>query len=100
MARHVMADLRKDGHVRRSQLGVTIQPLTSDMAQSLGLKEVGGVIVSSVAPGSAAEHAGVKRGDVIRSYDGQPVQDINSLRNRVAETAPGIERHDGPHPRR
>jgi Do/DeqQ family serine protease len=89
MARHVMDDLRKDGHVRRAQLGVTIQPMTSDLAQSLGLKDVGGAIVSSVASGSAAEHAGVKRGDVIKSFNGLPVQDINSLRNRVAETAPG-----------
>jgi Do/DeqQ family serine protease len=89
MARHVMDDLRKDGRVRRSQLGVTVQPVTSDLAESLGLKEVGGAIVSSVASGSAAEHAGVKRGDVIKSFNGQPVQDINSLRNRVAETAPG-----------
>ena len=40
MARHVMDDLRKDGRVRRSQLGVTIQPVTSDMAESLGLKQV------------------------------------------------------------
>ena len=89
MARHVMDDLRKDGHVRRAQLGVTIQPVTSDLAQSLGLKEVGGAIVSSVASGSAADHAGVKRGDVIKSFNGQPVHDINSLRNHVAESAPG-----------
>jgi serine protease Do len=89
MARHVMDDLRKDGHVRRAQLGVSVQPVTSDLAQSLGLKEVGGAIVSSVASGSAADHAGVKRGDVIKSFNGQPVQDINSLRNRVAEAAPG-----------
>jgi serine protease Do len=89
MARHVMDDLRKDGHVRRAQLGVTVQPVTSDLAQSLGLKEVGGAIVSSVASGSAADRAGVKRGDVIKSFNGQPVQDINSLRNRVADAAPG-----------
>jgi len=89
MARHVMDDLRKDGHVRRAQLGVSIQPVTSDLAESLGLKEVGGAIVSSVAPGSAADHAGVKRGDIFKSFNGHGVQDINSLRNRVAETAPG-----------
>jgi serine protease Do len=89
MARHVMDDLRKDGHVRRSQLGVTVQPVTSDMAESLGLKQVGGAIVSSVAPGSAADHAGVKRGDIISSFNDKPVQDTNSLRNRVADAAPG-----------
>ena len=88
-AKHVMDDLRTNGRVRRAQLGVTIQPVTADMAESLGLKESHGAIVSSVAPGSAAERAGVKRGDVIKSFSGQPVSDINSLRNRVADTAPG-----------
>jgi serine protease Do len=89
MARRVMDDLRKDGRVRRAQLGVVIQPITPDMAESLGLKEARGVIVSSVSSGSAAEHAGVKQGDILKSYNGQPVTDINALRNRVAETAPG-----------
>ena len=89
MARHVMDDLRKDGHVRRAQLGIGVQAVTSDMAASLGLKQVGGLIVGSVTPGSAAEHAGLKRGDVIQSFNGQPVNDANSLRNRVADTAPG-----------
>jgi serine protease Do len=89
MARHVMDDLRKDGRVRRSQLGVTIQPMTSDLAESLGLKDVGGVIISSVAPDSAADRAGLKRGDVIKSFNGQPVHDFNALRNRVADMTPG-----------
>jgi S1-C subfamily serine protease len=47
------------------------------------------VIVSSVSPGSAAERAGVKRGDVIESFNGQRVHDTNTLRNRVAEAGPG-----------
>jgi Do/DeqQ family serine protease len=89
MARHVTDQLRTDGKVRRSQLGVTIQPVTSDMAASLGLKEVGGVIISAVEPGSAADHAGLKQGDVIQSFNGESVKDLNALRNRVADTAPG-----------
>jgi Do/DeqQ family serine protease len=91
MARHVMDQLKTDGRVRRSQLGVTVQPLTSDMADSLGLKDVNGVIVSSVTPGSSADKAGVKRGDVIKSFNGQPVSDFNALRNRVADATPGSE---------
>ena len=55
MARHVMDQLRTDGQVTRAQLGVTVQPVTSDLAASLGLKQVGGAIVVSVASGSAAE---------------------------------------------
>jgi Do/DeqQ family serine protease len=89
MARHVMDQLRAGGRVRRAQLGVTIQPVTSELAESLGIKQVGGALVSSVEPGSAADRAGVERGDVITSFNGQPVHDTNSLRNRVANQAPG-----------
>jgi serine protease Do len=89
MARSVSDQLRRDGRVHRSQLGVTIQPVTAEMAESLGLKEAGGAIVSSVEKGSAAERAGLKQGDVIRIFNGQPVHDINALRNRVAAVQPG-----------
>jgi Do/DeqQ family serine protease len=89
MARDVMNDLRQGGRVRRAQLGVTIQPVTSEIAESLGLGSVRGAIVSSVQPGSAADNAGIVRGDVITSFNGQPVQDLNSLRNRVAAAEPG-----------
>jgi Do/DeqQ family serine protease len=89
MAKRVMDDLRTDGRVRRSQLGVTVQPVTSDLAESLELKNVSGAIVSSVTPGSAADKAGIKRGDVIKSFNDQPVTDTNSLRNRVAAATPG-----------
>ena len=89
MAKRVMDDLRSGGKVRRAQLGVGIQPVDSDLASSLGLKEIGGAIVNSVTPGSAADRAGMKQGDVIKSFNGRPVQDTNSLRNRVAESTPG-----------
>ena len=89
MAHHVMDELRQGGRVRRAQLGVTVQPVTSDMAESLGLKQVGGAIVSSVASGSAAERAGIMQGDVIMSFNGQQLHDTNSLRNHVAAAEPG-----------
>ena len=89
MAKHVMHELRTKGKVTRAQLGVTVQNVTSDMAASLGLKQNGGAIISGVGDGSAAERAGLKRGDVILSFNGQPVQDTNSLRNRVADSGPG-----------
>jgi serine protease Do len=89
MAKSVMDQLRTKGKVTRAQLGVTVQQVTSDMAQNLGLKHAGGAIVSSVTPASAAEHAGVKQGDVIESFNGQQVHDFNSLRNRVAAAGPG-----------
>ena len=84
-----MTQLVNDGEVRRGQLGVTVQGVTSDIAESLGLKDVKGALVSSVAKGSPAERAGVERGDVIVSLDGQSVNDGNALRNRIASTKPG-----------
>jgi len=89
MARRVMDDLRKDGRVRRAQLGVLVQPVTSDLADGLGLKRVGGAVISNITPDSAADRAGLKRGDVIQSFNGQPVNDVNSLRNHVADAQPG-----------
>jgi serine protease Do len=91
MANNVMQQLRSSGSVRRAQLGVAVQQLTSDMAKSLGIEDVGGAIVSSVSPGGAADKAGLKQGDVIVSFDGQPVHDYNTLRNRVAATRPGSD---------
>ena len=91
MAKTVMDQLTRTGKVRRGMLGVTIQPLTSDLASSLGLSEVRGALVSSVRPDSPAERAGVRRGDVIVAFNGRPVTDSNSLRNEVASTQPGTE---------
>jgi Do/DeqQ family serine protease len=90
MAKSVMDQLRTKGRVTRAQLGVTVQTVTSDLAEGLGLKEVGGALVSAVSPGSAADRAGVKRGDVIQSFNGLAVRDTNTLRNRVAAAEPGV----------
>jgi S1-C subfamily serine protease len=91
MAKSVMDQLLKTGKVRRGMIGVTIQPVTSDLASSLGLSEVRGALVSAVQPGSPAERAGIRRGDVILSLNGATVSDSNSLRNQVARMQPGTE---------
>jgi serine protease Do len=91
MVRSVMDQLMKTGKVRRGQLGVSVRRVDSDMAQSLGMSETKGVIVNSVVPGSAAERAGIRQGDVISALDGSPVNDSNSFRNHIASTAPGTE---------
>jgi Do/DeqQ family serine protease len=91
MAKNVMDQLIKDGKVRRGKLGVTIQPVTSDIAASLGLKQVGGALINSVEPGGPADKAGLKQGDVIVALNGQPVLDSNTLRNRIASSPPGTE---------
>jgi serine protease Do len=91
MAKTVMSQLIGKGKVNRGMIGVTIQPLTSELAQSLGLKETRGVLVSSVSPGGPAEKAGMKAGDVILAVNGKKVNDPNELRNTVAAIAPGTE---------
>ncbi|HLL70711.1 MAG TPA: DegQ family serine endoprotease [Pyrinomonadaceae bacterium] len=91
MAKGVMDQLIKGGKVRRGQLGVQIQEVTSDIAASLDLKEVRGVIIGAVTAGSAGERAGLKQGDVITAVNGAAVNDVNGLRNRIASTAPGTD---------
>lgn len=89
MAKAVMDQLMKTGKVRRGMLGVTIQSIDADLASSLNLPAARGAIVTSVASGSPAERAGLKRGDVITAVNKQPVVDNNSLRNLVASLPPG-----------
>ena len=91
LAKNVMDQLITNGKVHRGQLGVSVQPLTSDLASGLGLKEVRGVLVNAVTPGSPADRAGLRSSDVITAIDGHPVDDPNALRNRVATTAPNSQ---------
>jgi Do/DeqQ family serine protease len=89
MARDVMEQLVSKGTVRRGMMGVSVQPVTSDIARSLGLAQVQGALVSSVTAGSPAERAGLKRGDVITGLNGHAITDGNVLRNQVARLQPG-----------
>ena len=91
MARSVMEDLKRTGKVRRGQLGVVVQELNSETAASLGIRETKGVVVSQVQPGSAADRAGIRKGDVITALNGVEVGDPNTFRNQVAGTPPGTE---------
>ena len=91
MAKSVMDQLVKDGKVRRGMLGIGIQNITDDTAKALELKDKNGILVSSVATGSAAEKAGIKRGDIISAINGEKLEDSNVLRNKVAGTLPGNE---------
>jgi len=89
MAKNVMGQLISSGHVRRAKLGVTVQPITADLASSLGLSDVRGALVNQVEPGSPAERAGLRQGDVITEVQGRRVTDGNELRNAISNTAPG-----------
>ncbi len=83
MMRNVMQQLIKYGEVRRGVLGVNIQTLTPDIAESMGLGNTQGALVSQVVDGSAAEKAGIKAGDVITAVNGKPAKDAAALRNSI-----------------
>jgi len=91
MAKTVMEQLLKDGRVHRGQLGIWVQNITDDTAKALDLKDTAGVLVSDVNKGSAADRAGLKRGDIITAINGEKIEDSNVFRNKVAGTAPGSE---------
>jgi serine protease Do len=91
MAKAVMDSLVKRGKVVRGWLGVTIQPLTPELAKQFNLKEDNGALIRDVTEGGPAEKAGILRGDVIIDYEGKKIDDPNQLRNMVANTEPGKE---------
>ena len=85
-AKPVLADLQQFGKTRRGWLGVRIQSVTPDIADSLGLKEQKGALVAGVTANGPAEKAGIKTGDVILDFDGKSVEDMRHLPRIVAET--------------
>jgi serine protease Do len=91
MAKSVMGSLIKRGKVVRGWLGVTVQPLTPELAKQFNLKEDKGALIGDVIEGGPAEKAGIHRGDVIIDYQGKKIDDPNQLRNMVANTEPGKE---------
>jgi Do/DeqQ family serine protease len=91
MAHGVMQQLIAHGNVRRGRLGIAIQELTDEAARQLGLPDVRGVVVAGVEKDSPADRAGIRERDVITAFNGNPIEDGNSLRNQVAATEPGTE---------
>ena len=89
LAREIIPQLKEKGHVTRGWLGVMIQKVTPDIAESLGLSEAKGALVADVVKDGPAEAAGIKQGDVIVEYDGKPVSDSAELPLLVARTPVG-----------
>ena len=89
MAKAVMDSLIKTGKVIRGWLGVSIQPLTPELAKQFNLEKEYGALVGDVIENSPAEKAGILRGDVIIEYNGKKVNEPYHLRNTVANTPPG-----------
>jgi len=88
MAKSIEKQLKEYGKVTRGWLGVVIQNVDKDLADSFGLKHAGGILVSEVQKDSPASGAGIKRGDVIIELDGTVLDDVSDLRNRVALISP------------
>ena len=91
MARTVVDSLIGKGKVQRGMMGVGVQSVDSLLAQTFGLKQARGIIITSVSPGSAAEKAGLKRDDVILQVNGKDVSDTAVFRNQIAAMGPGAE---------
>lgn len=90
MAKAVMEQILKNGKVLRGSIGVLIQPMTPELAKSFGLTgQPRGALVANVTPGSPAERAGIKRGDVILDFNGAPISDSRDLSLKVSMMAPG-----------
>ena len=77
------------GHALHARLGVSIQSLTQDLAESFGLDRPDGALVSTVAPNSAAAKAGLKSGDVITKVNGEAIGEPGELSSRVGLARPG-----------
>jgi len=90
-ARAVIAELREDGFVERGWIGVSIRPVTEEMAPDLGLRRAEGVLVEQVVRGGPAMRAGVLPGDVVVQVGGREVEGTRSFVRAVADAAPGTE---------
>jgi serine protease Do len=87
-AKMVVAQLKEKGHVTRGWLGVQIQPVTADIADSLGLKKAAGAMVDEPQSGSPAAKAGIEAGDVITAVNGTQVKDARDLARTIGAMAP------------
>jgi serine protease Do len=88
-AKNVIDQLIQFGETRRGWLGVKIQSVTDDIAESLNLGKAGGALVADVTPTGPAEKAGIQAGDVVIEFNGRPVNSMRDLPKIVAETPIG-----------
>ena len=89
MARKVMDQLIRYGEVKRGVIGVSIQDLTPDIAQAMNTKQTNGAVIAKVVPGSAADHAGLKSGDLVIAANGVPIRSGTQLHDAIGLTRVG-----------
>ena len=89
MAKRIYTELAAKGKVTRGWLGVSIQPLTPELAKGFGLQEAKGVLISDVMQDSPAERAGITAGDIVTEFDRKKVDTPQDLQKAVAATTPG-----------
>ncbi|WP_298271175.1 DegQ family serine endoprotease [Geobacter sp.] len=89
MAKQIVTQLVSKGKVTRGWLGVTIQPVTGELAREFGLRKPRGVLVSDILDGGPAAKGGIRQGDIILEFDGTEIRDAQHLQRVVADTQPG-----------
>lgn len=89
--RTVVADLKDKRRVLRGWLGVSIQPISPEIAEGLGLEQTQGALVAEPQPNSPAANAGIRSGDIITSVQGKPLKDERELSKMVSEMVPGTK---------
>jgi serine protease Do len=89
LADEVVSDLMDDGTIERGWLGVQIQPVTDDIAESLGLAEAKGALITEPQDESPAKKAGLKSGDIVTAVDGVLIEDPRDLARKIAKVKPG-----------
>lgn len=91
MAREIMKQLIEKGRVVRGYLGVMIQPINEDLAETMGLSDTHGALITEVSDDTPADEAGLESGDIITKVDGEEIKTINQLQNKIADLGPGVE---------
>ena len=91
VANEIATQLKTTGKVTRGRIGVVIQPVTKELAESFGLPKPAGALVASVEKGSPADRAGIEAGDVILKFDGKTVNSSEDLPRLVGSTKPGAK---------
>jgi len=89
MARDILDELKKDGKVTRGWLGVMIQKITTELAETFKLSDTHGALVNDVVPNGPADRSGLKRGDIIVKFNGKEISSVENLPKQVAAVEPG-----------